>query len=56
VNKVFSGVSGVVRRLDKVAVVGVNGAGKSTLLKTIYGEVTPTHGEASGVRVFRSDI
>ncbi len=29
---VFSGVSGVVRRLDKIAVVGVNGAGKSTAL------------------------
>src|SRR5690606_32718565 len=33
--KVFSGVTGVVKRLEKVAVVGVNGAGKSTLLKII---------------------
>lgn len=41
---VFSGVSGVVRRLDKIAVVGVNGAGKSTLLKVICGETAPTSG------------
>lgn len=41
---VFSGVSGMVRRLDKVAVVGVNGAGKSTLLKTILGDTPPTTG------------
>jgi ATP-binding cassette subfamily F protein 3 len=42
--KVFSGVNGVVRRLDKIAVVGVNGAGKSTLLKTICGQTPPTSG------------
>ncbi len=41
---VFQGVNGVVRRLDKIAVVGVNGAGKSTLLKTVCGEVDPTSG------------
>lgn len=41
---VFSGVSGVVRRLDKIAVVGVNGAGKSTLLKTICGQVEASTG------------
>lgn len=44
---VFSGVNGVVRRLDKIAVVGVNGAGKSTLLKTICGQTEPTSGHAS---------
>ena len=44
VRPVFSGVSGVVKRLDKVAVVGVNGAGKSTLLKTICGMTDPTSG------------
>ncbi len=44
---VFQGVSGVVRRLDKIAVVGVNGAGKSTLLKTVCGEVEPTHGHVT---------
>jgi ATP-binding cassette subfamily F protein 3 len=41
---VFSGVSGMVRRLDRVAVTGVNGAGKSTLLKTIVGQTEPTSG------------
>ena len=44
---VFQGVSGVVRRLDKIAVVGVNGAGKSTLLKTIHGDVEPTSGRVT---------
>lgn len=41
---VFSGVSGVVRRLDKVAVVGINGAGKSTLLKVVTGQTEPSQG------------
>ena len=42
---VFSGLSGTVRRLEKIAVVGVNGAGKSTLLKVITGATEPTAGE-----------
>ena len=41
---VFSNASGVVRRLDRVAVVGVNGAGKSTLLKVITGETEASDG------------
>jgi len=41
---VFSGVSGIIRRQNKVAVVGVNGAGKSTLLKVIAGQTEPTCG------------
>ncbi|MBC7659855.1 MAG: ABC-F family ATP-binding cassette domain-containing protein [Chitinophagaceae bacterium] len=41
---VFRGVTGVVERLNKIAVTGVNGAGKSTLLKTIVGETEPTDG------------
>jgi ATP-binding cassette subfamily F protein 3 len=41
---VFSGVSGVVLRLNKVAVVGVNGAGKSTLLKIIMGQTDASSG------------
>ncbi len=41
---VFSGASAMVKRLDKIAVVGVNGAGKSTLLKCIFGETDPTSG------------
>jgi ATP-binding cassette subfamily F protein 3 len=44
---VFSGVSGMVKRLDKIAVVGVNGAGKSTLLKTIVGQTDPTEGKST---------
>ena len=42
---VFSRLSGTIRRLEKIAVVGVNGAGKSTLLKTITGEAEPTAGD-----------
>jgi ATP-binding cassette subfamily F protein 3 len=44
---VFRGVSGVVQRLQKIAVTGVNGAGKSTLLKTIVGETEPTEGSVT---------
>ncbi len=50
---VFSGISGMVRRGDKIAVVGVNGAGKSTFLKTIIGQADPTSGTAViGANVF----
>ncbi|WP_028582473.1 ABC-F family ATP-binding cassette domain-containing protein [Desulfogranum japonicum] len=42
---VFSGLSGTVRRLEKIALVGVNGAGKSTLLKVITGRTEPSAGE-----------
>ncbi len=45
--KVFSNVTGLVRRLERVAVVGVNGAGKSTLLKIISGLTESTEGEAT---------
>lgn len=41
---VFRGASALVRRLDRVAVVGVNGAGKSTLLKVVTGQAEPTEG------------
>jgi len=54
VRRVFGDVSGVVQRLDKIAVTGVNGAGKSTLLKTIVGETEPTDGSVvigSSVRI-----
>jgi len=44
---VFENLTATVRRLEKVAVVGVNGAGKSTLLKTIMGMTEPTAGEVS---------
>jgi ATP-binding cassette subfamily F protein 3 len=45
--KVFSGVSGLIQRLERVAVVGVNGAGKSTLLKIISGLTEATEGKAT---------
>jgi ATP-binding cassette subfamily F protein 3 len=34
-----------VRRLDKIALVGVNGAGKSTLMKIIAGQTDVTEGQ-----------
>jgi ATP-binding cassette, subfamily F, member 3 len=41
---VFSGISGIIRREEKIAVVGVNGAGKSTFLKVLSGQTDPTTG------------
>ncbi len=41
---VFSGVSGLIRRRDRVAVVGINGAGKSTFLKVLARMTEPTGG------------
>ncbi|MDX9801382.1 MAG: ABC-F family ATP-binding cassette domain-containing protein [Spirochaetia bacterium] len=41
---VFSGITGVVDRCDKIALTGVNGAGKSTLLKVITGQTEATAG------------
>ncbi|MCP3873753.1 MAG: ABC-F family ATP-binding cassette domain-containing protein [Desulfobacteraceae bacterium] len=43
---VFSDISGVISRQDKIAVVGINGAGKSTFLKVLAGKTKPTHGIA----------
>ena len=43
---VFSDANAMVKRQDRVAVVGVNGAGKSTFLKIIVGDVEPTSGVA----------
>ena len=43
-NKVFENFTATIRRLEKIAVVGVNGAGKSTLLKVICGETKATSG------------
>lgn len=47
VTSVFSGVSGIVRRQNKIAVVGVNGAGKSTFLKVIAGQTAPATGSVA---------
>ncbi len=41
---VFQNASALVKRQDRIAVVGVNGAGKSTFLKIIVGDATPTDG------------
>jgi ATP-binding cassette subfamily F protein 3 len=41
---VFGGVSGIVRRGNKIALVGVNGAGKSTFLKVLAGQTEQTGG------------
>lgn len=42
---VFENANALVKRMDRVAVVGVNGAGKSTLMKIIAGETGATNGE-----------
>ena len=44
VKSVFGGVSGIVRRGNKIALVGVNGAGKSTFLKVLAGQTEQTSG------------
>ncbi|MDA8165757.1 MAG: ABC-F family ATP-binding cassette domain-containing protein [Desulfobacteraceae bacterium] len=50
---VFGNISGMVRRGEKIAVVGVNGAGKSTFLKILAGQTEPSAGRlAVGANVF----
>ncbi len=44
---VFKNANALVKRLDRVAVVGVNGAGKSTLLKIVAEQAEPTEGKAT---------
>ena len=44
---VFHGLTGTVRRQEKIALVGVNGAGKSTLLKIVAGQTEPSEGEVT---------
>jgi ATP-binding cassette subfamily F protein 3 len=45
--EVFQHASALVKRLDRVAVVGVNGAGKSTMLKIIAGETEASSGKVT---------
>lgn len=47
IKPVFSGVSGIIKRQSKIAVVGVNGAGKSTFLKVLAGQTEPSSGTVS---------
>jgi ATP-binding cassette, subfamily F, member 3 len=62
--RVFDGLTGVVRRRDRIAVTGVNGEGKSTLLKIVTGQAEATSGSCTlgaGVRIgyfsqYSSDI
>jgi ATP-binding cassette subfamily F protein 3 len=50
---VFGGITGMIRRQEKIAVVGVNGAGKSTFLKVLAGRTEPTTGSlALGANVY----
>ena len=42
---VFDGANGMVRRGEKIAVVGVNGAGKSSFLKIVAQKTPPTKGK-----------
>ncbi|MCB9072237.1 MAG: ABC-F family ATP-binding cassette domain-containing protein [Bdellovibrionaceae bacterium] len=41
---VFRDISALVKRQDRIAVVGVNGAGKSTFMKVVTGQADPTSG------------
>ncbi len=43
----FGGVSGMIRRQEKIAVVGVNGAGKSSFLKVLAGKTEPSSGSVT---------
>lgn len=46
VHPVFSGITGVVERGNKIALTGVNGAGKSTLLKVLDGLTEASEGSS----------
>lgn len=45
-NLVFSALTAIVNRLDKIAVTGINGAGKSSFLKVLCGMTEASQGSA----------
>ncbi len=49
---VFSGISTLISRGDRLGIVGPNGAGKTTLLRILLGELTPDGGQVlTGTRL-----
>jgi ATP-binding cassette, subfamily F, member 3 len=44
---IFNNLTATIKRLEKIAIVGVNGAGKSTLLKVICQQLDPSIGTAT---------
>lgn len=50
--EVFSGVSALIQRKDRIGLIGRNGAGKTTLLRLLLGELEPSAGTVRhGVRL-----
>ena len=45
IKSVFQSANALVKRMDRIAVVGVNGAGKSTLMKILTGQTEPSSGK-----------
>lgn len=59
--KLITGLTGVVKRGDRLGIVGPNGAGKSTFLKTLMGERAPASGHLAlgnsiDVEYYRQDL
>jgi len=46
-NQVINDFSSIIKRGDRIGIVGANGAGKTTLVKIILGELEPTTGKVS---------
>ena len=42
--KLFSNLELLIRKGDRIALIGANGSGKTTLLKILLGEIQPSHG------------